>query len=201
MDLVECFCGRKINHNNGPNHLLDCRKWQKKSPLFRCVKELLAQQSDPTLIKIECEALLMFEFPSEVILNQSPPHKHRKNNRKDDDVDEATKRLIEQLSNEGTRHNEDGVACDLCGCNKPDMSDMLFLNCNHILCKEHLKLEILSSYSTSGNVKCLKDCGYVLSTDEILAIISQAELDELQNSKILPDEDGVIASCSCGVTA
>lgn len=204
MDLVKCYCGIKIDPNSGSAHLLECRKWKRKSEFFKLAKALFIQNSGPTLLRIECEALMMFEFAPDPEEIKPPSLKHQKKVQKSiptaTDNDEETQRLIEKLKWEDNHHTEDFLSCVVCNCHKSDMSEMCFLNCAHILCNIHVQHEILSTYSNSGTVKCPTGCGYILSQEELLSIVPQETLDELQPAMVAIDgTDGFFASCPCGL--
>ena len=194
MELVRCYCGTAINPNTGPDHLLDCKKWQKKSQIFQLANSLVEEAGGPTLLRIECEALMMYEFPSNspVEIKQKPIKKWNA-----EDLDSETLKLIEKLKRE-ENPRDDGLVCILCQCTKSDMSEMSFLNCGHLICNDHIRDEIMSSYANTGNAKCPTKCGYILSLDEILTIVSQETLDNLQQPQYDTDTDGFLASCPCG---
>ena len=207
MDLVECYCGIKIDCNSGPSHLLECSKWRRRSKLFSLAKALYIENEGPTLLRMECEALMMFEFSSEVSGDPVKPQKHKKKSQRPApitaDEEEETRQLIERLKWEDSHRNEDTISCVVCNCRKSDMSELSFLNCNHILCSEHVRHEIMSSYRTTGNAKCPAGCGYILSYEELLSIVTQEELDELQPAidarEAIEGTDGMLASCPCGL--
>lgn len=189
MDYLECYCGQLITIINGADHLIDCSHWQKKSELFKSAKKMLRSSDSYSLMRLECEALLQFQF------EQNDPQ----------DIDAASARLIEEMQKEVQYSSypvETGIECHYCNQVWPDMSHVLYLGCDSIVCNSHLKEAIYKKYPKSERVMCpIKSCSYTLSMEEILQIVDQSELDKLTPSldSIFNNEGGIMAQCTCGI--
>ena len=93
------------------------------------------------------------------------------------------------------------MRCMFCGEPRPDMTEMIFLNCEHIVCNEHIRLEAQRSFAETGTVRCPMQCGYILSRDELNSVVPQSELDLLLPS--LPEliGDDLYTTCPCGIAS
>ena len=147
MDYLECYCGQLITIINGADHLVCCSYWHKRSDLFKSAKKMLKSPDSYSLMRLECEALL--QYPFEV--------------NKPEEIDDATARLIEEMQKEESRPVETGIQCHYCGQEWPDMSYVLYLGCDSIICHSHLKDIIYQKYPKSERVGCpIKKCNYTL---------------------------------------
>lgn len=192
MDYFECYCGNYINLANGVEHLMECQVWIKKSDLFKAAKKMVKSPDSYYLMRLECEALMQYQF----VIDDNPKFKQSS------EMDDETRILIQQWQIEEQRPpHEEGIRCSACQQEWPDMSQLQFLSCEHIVCTDHLKHEIYSKYSRSERSTCpARGCSYGLSMDEILQVVPQDELNRLEPSldSILKTQGGMRAQCPCG---
>lgn len=94
-----------------------------------------------------------------------------------------------------------GIKCGACGRSWGDaFSEVQFLDCNHIVCKEHLVATFEEEYRRNQQLKCpVRGCSFVLSVGEVKELVGEQRFDELMMALVVGDGE-VIANCSCGIS-
>lgn len=115
-------------------------------------------------------------------------------------------KLSESLGLPKAEVAEDLLVCGLCGESKC-MSEMLFLDCLHNLCRSHLQAVFEAQYMESSSVQCpMSGCQYMLSSPEIEAIVGAERLAEVDTAlavKLVRELSSVtLINCvKCGFSA
>ncbi|OMJ84353.1 hypothetical protein SteCoe_14579 [Stentor coeruleus] len=195
--MQACYCGELLDLNYGASHLIRCEAWVNNSSLFQIAKRIVQQMQGSILVKLEAEALIMYDFESLISGDIQVETEQRRN--QSDDMDEATRKLIQDMEKQN-RSVDDWLKCVYCGKPQADMSELVFLNCEHMVCKTHIYDQVYEQYSKTGTAKCPLQCSYILSNEELKSIVSQEILDKLTPSitELLDNTDGIFVTCPCG---
>lgn len=98
----------------------------------------------------------------------------------------------------------EGLICEICHKNQPDMSEMFFPECCHMMCKDHATRRVLKKYPKSDKISCpKKGCKYLMCKEEIENLVSPSDLEKLRDDglKEFIGENAIIFECSCGTTS
>ncbi|OMJ78568.1 hypothetical protein SteCoe_21592 [Stentor coeruleus] len=199
MENLSCYCGEDLDFNNGASHLIECEAWKTRSSLFQAAQDLIKETGSISLVKLEAEALMMYDFSEKIIPQKQKKSKSKNRRKRSSDIDEATRKLIEDMQRQSLGIDQ-SLKCALCEKAHPDMSECAFLNCEHMVCHGHIRDEVYENYAKTGTAKC-PICGYTLSSEELGLIVNQEELEKLTPSiaDAFDNEDGIIATCPCGL--
>ena len=94
---------------------------------------------------------------------------------------------------------EDGCKCSACG-RTVDMGAVVFLDCMHSVCEEHIKANFDREYASSNTVSCpVQKCHYVLSCMELETIVGKEALEKIDEERtltLLRETSSTLAKCS-----
>ena len=112
---------------------------------------------------------------------------------------ETVNMFCESSMEEHKEEPEDGCKCSACGRNI-DMSELIFLDCMHSVCAEHIRSSFEREYARSNSVSCpVRNCAYVLSSLELENIVGREameKLDEERTLTLLRETSGKLGICS-----
>ncbi|KAL0240846.1 hypothetical protein GEMRC1_006082 [Eukaryota sp. GEM-RC1] len=92
--------------------------------------------------------------------------------------------------------------CQLCGAQQHDFESVVFLNCDHLLCRAHL-VEYITAKHPDPLFCLVKDCHHPLSYAEIADIIPATTLQELDSralTSFLSDTSNIIQCSKCNTS-
>lgn len=191
MDQVaSCVCGAQLNPVNGSDHLISCDAWKDISLLYNMAAEQSKSPLGKILLKYELEAII------KMVSDPVPIEEEFKV------VPKKQSFVAKQSSYERYKEESEGLDCEICHRKQPDMTNMFFPECCHMICKIHAIEAIQNQYPTLNLAKCPMDCGYTFSNEEILDLVGPEELERLKESsfqQFISQTEGIVVKCACGV--
>ncbi|CAG9311497.1 unnamed protein product [Blepharisma stoltei] len=185
-----CPCGQDLQQLGAVDHLLVCPEWKNSSLLYGYAIEQSRSPAGRSMLIYECEALLRLASPKPEIEEEfKVPAKKLPQMQKQPSYDKYVR-------------EEEVVSCELCHRKQPDMTNMFFPECCHMMCKSHAIDAIRSQYPIQNYAKCPMDCGYTFSVEEIIDLIGADEFEKLKEKsfqEFISQTGGIVVNCDCGV--